>query len=105
MTDDPHQLAAAYALDAVEPEEARRFEAHLQSCPRCAAEVADFRATAAQLAGAAATPPPTAMRDRVLARAAITRQQSPHVRRSSQPAASRRCWRRPSCWLPCWAWG
>jgi anti-sigma-K factor RskA len=83
MTDDPHQLAAAYALDAVEPEEARRFEAHLQSCPRCAAEVADFHATAAQLAGAAATPPPTAMRDRVLARAAITRQQSPHVRRSS----------------------
>ncbi|MFF3149354.1 zf-HC2 domain-containing protein, partial [Streptomyces sp. NPDC057927] len=31
---DLHSLAAPYALDALEPDERRRFERHLQGCPR-----------------------------------------------------------------------
>lgn len=100
MTDDLHHLAAAYALDAVEPDEARRFEAHLRSCDRCAAEVREFRTTAAELAGAASTAPPNGLRDRVLGEVATTRQRPPLLtspaptpwRRTSSPASTPR-WR------------
>ena len=37
------QLLGAYALDAVEAEEAEAVEAHLAACPRCRAEVAAHR--------------------------------------------------------------
>lgn len=79
MTEDLHHLAAAYALDAVEPDEARRFEAHLATCERCAAEVREFRTTAAELAAASAVAPPPGLREQVLREAAATRQRSPLV--------------------------
>ncbi|MBV8162450.1 MAG: anti-sigma factor [Acidimicrobiia bacterium] len=51
MTHDELQsLLGAYALDAVEPDEAAMLDAHLADCPRCRAEVAAHRATAATLA-------------------------------------------------------
>ena len=30
-----HELTAAYALDALDPEERRAYEAHLATCPQC----------------------------------------------------------------------
>ena len=59
MTHDELQsLLGAYALDAVEDDEARAVERHLQECPRCRAEVANHRETAALMAsvGAEARP-------------------------------------------------
>ena len=37
-----HEQAAAYALDALDPDERRAFEAHLDGCARCREEVASF---------------------------------------------------------------
>lgn len=42
-------LLGAYALDAVDPSEARLVEEHLLECPRCRAEVAAHREVAALL--------------------------------------------------------
>ena len=49
-----HPDAAAWALGALDPEEAGRFKAHLQSCGGCRIAVADFE----QVARALAHPPP-----------------------------------------------
>lgn len=62
-----HDLTAAYALDALSPEESEAFEAHLRECEACREEVARLCETAADLAAAApAAVPPPALRDRVL---------------------------------------
>jgi anti-sigma factor RsiW len=74
---EPHTLAGAYAMDALEPLDARRFERHLASCGTCAQEVAELRETAARLGTATALPPPPRMKERVLAQAAQTSQQGP----------------------------
>jgi hypothetical protein len=66
----PHDLADAYALDALDDAERERFERHLRGCPACADEVRKYAEVA--------------MRDRVLAATAVTRQLPPEV------AASRR---------------
>lgn len=50
-------LLGAYALDAVEPDEVAAIEDHLRGCPRCRAEVAEHRETAAFLAHAGADAP------------------------------------------------
>ncbi len=47
---DMQELLAAYALDAVAGDEAEAIELHLRECPRCRAEVAEHRETAAFLA-------------------------------------------------------
>jgi len=46
----PHELSAAYALDALDGDELQAYEAHLAGCERCREEVASFRATAGALA-------------------------------------------------------
>jgi anti-sigma-K factor RskA len=46
----PHELSAAYALDALDTEDLRAFEAHLATCERCRGDVASFRDAAAMLA-------------------------------------------------------
>lgn len=51
------ELLGAYALDAVDADEAAAVEAHLQTCPRCAAEVADHREVAAMMAYSGAPAP------------------------------------------------
>src|SRR4051794_35629048 len=48
--EDLQALLGAYALDAVDAAEAAAVDAHLDECPRCRAEVADLRETAALLA-------------------------------------------------------
>lgn len=79
MNADLHHLAAAYALDALDPDERRRFEAHYPTCEICNDEVHDHRETAALLTAPAATAPPPELRGRVLAEIARTRQIAPLV--------------------------
>ena len=57
-------LLGAYALDAVEPDEAEVVELHLRSCPRCRAEVETHRETASWLAHGGA-PAPEGVWDRI----------------------------------------
>lgn len=52
------ELLGAYALDALDPGEADAVDLHLRDCPRCRAEVEEYRETAAMLAfGGVAAPP------------------------------------------------
>jgi anti-sigma factor RsiW len=50
-------LLGAYAIDAVEPDEALAVETHLGECPRCRAEVAELREVAALLSHSGADAP------------------------------------------------
>lgn len=51
------ELLGAYALDAVDADEAEAVETHLSTCPRCRAEVADHREVAAKMAYSGAPAP------------------------------------------------
>ena len=55
---DVEDLLGAYALDALDPDERDAVELHLRECPRCRAEVAEFRETASLLAYGGAEAPP-----------------------------------------------
>lgn len=79
-SEELHSLAAPYALDALEPAERVRFEKHLKNCGRCAAEVRALTEDAVRLAWSTATPPPAAMRDRVLAAVRATPQRPGPIR-------------------------
>ncbi|MET9295573.1 zf-HC2 domain-containing protein [Streptomyces sp. NPDC003077] len=67
----PHSDVGAYALGALSPAEAARFEEHLAGCARCGAELddlmeltpllADYRDTAADTATLTATPGPNVL--------------------------------------------
>lgn len=61
------ELLGAYALDAVDPEEARLVEEHLVECPRCRAEVAEHREVAALLTSGTTDPVPDGVWDRIAA--------------------------------------
>ena len=76
---DLHHLAAAYALDALEVDERRAFEAHFPTCEICRTEVVEFRETAAVMGNAAGEPPPAALKQAILEEVAQTRQLPPHV--------------------------
>jgi hypothetical protein len=52
------ELLGAYALDAVDVDEAAAVEAHLADCPRCRDDLANYRQTAAVLAGPGGEAPP-----------------------------------------------
>lgn len=86
---DPHTLAGAYALDALTPADRAAFERHLGACEDCRHEAASLRAAAARLGQAATAPPPSWLRQQVLAKAAQTRQLPPPagLRDSLAPAA------------------
>lgn len=56
--DEFTDVLGAYALDAVEPEEAAPIEDHLRTCPWCAAEVAEHREVASFLSHAGTDAPP-----------------------------------------------
>lgn len=72
--DDIHELTAAYALDALDPQEEREFEEHLRGCERCREEVALLRGTAVSLAhDAPPVSPPPDLRARILATARAER--------------------------------
>jgi anti-sigma factor RsiW len=55
--EDVAELLGVYALDALEPGEAARVEAHLAACPRCSAEVAGHYEVAGVLANSGAEAP------------------------------------------------
>lgn len=82
MAEGMHDLAAAYALDALDDVERRRFESHLAGCEACRHEVARFGDALAELASRSPVQPPPEMRSRVLARIEETPQES---RRSPAP--------------------
>jgi len=70
-----HELTAGYALDALDPEERRAYEAHLSDCEQCREELTSFWQTTEALAVAASGPTPSPdLRDRVLAGAQAERQ-------------------------------
>jgi Anti-sigma-K factor rskA/Putative zinc-finger len=74
---EPHTLAGAYAMDAITAPDRVRFESHLAQCEECAQEIAGLHEATARLAGATAVPPPAGLKERVMAAAAMTRQQPP----------------------------
>jgi len=64
------ELAAPYALNALDPAEQAEFERHVETCAECRAEVQRFREVTGQLAhGVPRAAPPAELRDRVLRRA------------------------------------
>ena len=95
---DPHLLAGAYALDALEPgAELTRFTRHLNRCQSCASEVRGFREVATAMAFAAAAEAPAELRDQVMAAAARTRQLPPEIRTHARPRQAR-------TWVPWVPW-
>ena len=80
--------AAAYALDALPPEERAAFEAHLADCADCLRAVREHRETAALLArGVPAAVPPRALRDRIVDAARAAPNVDGQVTAASAPAA------------------
>ena len=98
---DEHTLAGAYAMDAISPADRDRFERHLTGCRECAQEIASLREAAARLGAATAVIPPAGLKERVLAAAAMTRQQAPDAAGADSPARARI---RPGSWLRSLAW-
>lgn len=63
-----HELTAGYALDALDGDERRAYEAHLGGCEQCREDLASFWQTTAALAVAASGPAPSLeLRERILA--------------------------------------
>src|SRR4029078_7862244 len=90
MSAEPHDLVAAYAMDALDADEEREFERHLASCERCREELARVGEAAAGLAAGAVGPaPPPELKQRILAEAKAER---PNV----IPFPQRRRWTAPS---------
>lgn len=70
-----HDLTAAYALDALEPDEAREYEEHLATCKECQAQLGRLGGAAGALAFAVESPaPPAELRGRILAAAVAERE-------------------------------
>jgi len=71
---DLHDLTAAYALDALDPDEVEAYEAHLAQCDRCREELAELSETATALAFGVDSPaPPARLREAILDAAAAER--------------------------------
>ncbi len=67
MSQEPHDLVASYALDALEEDERASFERHLAECERCSAQLAELQGSVGALAYAAEGPsPPAALRGKIL---------------------------------------
>jgi hypothetical protein len=86
----PHELSAAYALDALDGAELEAYEMHLAGCERCREDVASFRATASALAyDVDLPPPPETLEHRILAAARAERPNVVPLRqRLAVPAAA-----------------
>ncbi len=93
MSVDVHTLSGAYALDALTPEEAAAFEAHLEGCAACRDEVYELREAVAAMGAGTWAAAPRGLRQTVLAAAERTPQQRPPARLEDSPVtdlASRR---------------
>jgi len=84
-----HELAAGYALGALDDDDRRAFDEHLASCESCREELVSLEDAAAALAFAEEGPePPTALRERLLA--------AVHEEAEKVVPITRRRWRVPS---------
>lgn len=88
-----HEEAAAFALDALDHEEAEAFERHLADCPDCEGELEELRFAAAALAFAVEPPRPSrSLRLRVLDTGAqmipLPRRRRPRLLRAAAVAAA-----------------
>ena len=71
---DLHELTAAYALDALDADEAEAYEKHLGQCEECREQLAGLNEAAGHLAYATVAPaPPARLRAAILERAAAER--------------------------------
>jgi anti-sigma-K factor RskA len=62
-----HELTAGYALDALDADERRAYEEHLEGCERCREELASLQGVTEALAVAASGPAPSGdLRSRIL---------------------------------------
>ena len=69
-----HDLTAAYALDALDPDEAEAYERHLAQCEDCRVQLAELNETAGALAfGTIAPVPPPRLRAVILEQVAAER--------------------------------
>lgn len=80
---DLHTLTGAYALNALDDDERREFEAHLAECPACQQEIREFEATAAELGSSLAEAPPPHLKAGVMGAISTTRQERPVPRPST----------------------
>jgi anti-sigma-K factor RskA len=103
QTRDAHTLAGAYAMDAMPARDRERFERHLAGCEECAQEIASLREATAVLGTAVAEPLPAGLKERVMAAAAMTRQQPPADEAEAKPPA-RRATGNVGLWLRSLAW-
>lgn len=80
--ENTHELAAAYALNALDEEERREFERHLDACPTCREELPSLADAAAALALAVEpVAPPSELRGRILTAARAGGEVVPFPRR------------------------
>jgi anti-sigma-K factor RskA len=71
---DLHDLTAAYALDALDPDEVEAYERHLSQCEECREQLAELNGTATALAFNTVAPvPPPRLRESILDAAAAER--------------------------------
>lgn len=85
---DLHELAAFFALDALDPDERQAFERHLLGCEQCQVEISELSAGVGVLARATAEPAPEDMRAVVLGRIDA----DPESRLATVAALPRRGW-------------
>ena len=64
---DIHDLVGAYAVDALDDDERRAYETHLEGCAECRAELDRLREPVTALAESASVAPPPALKERVMA--------------------------------------
>lgn len=98
--DDIAELLGAYSLHALEPDERALVDAHLESCPRCRAEVREHEAVAAMLGNSGGDAP-----DGLWDRIASTLEEAPPPMRLELPPGRGRvvpltAAPRPSRWRP-----
>ncbi len=74
---EPHALAGAYALDALDHDERTEFEHHLAGCADCADEVRSLQNAAVELSHMSAVAPPPQLRADLLADIARVRPLAP----------------------------
>ena len=81
---DPHDLTAAYALDALDADETETYQRHLSRCEECREQLAELSEASAALAYASVAPaPPPRLRAVILETAAAERSNVvPLVRRN-----------------------
>jgi anti-sigma-K factor RskA len=77
MSDELHDLAPLYALDALDDLESVRFGRHLQECAKCQAAVAGLEDVLASVASTTSEAPPRALKRTILEAIGNTPQTAP----------------------------